>query len=155
MPVYRDYDQAALDDQYTQTVWVPDITQFTAVTDAMSADARASLKMHADLAYGASAAERLDIFPPPDSGAPVRVFFHGGSWLRNTKENAAYAAKMHVEAGAGFVAVNFAKADQVSLDEIIRQSRAAVAWVYKNISGFNCDPERIYIGGIIRSGLRN
>lgn len=79
---------------------------------------------------------------------PVRVFFHGGGWRMNSKEKACYAAEMHVDAGATYVTPDFAKIDQVPLDEIIRQSRAAVAWVYTNIAEYGGDPGRIYVGGI-------
>ncbi len=148
MAVYGDYDQQELDNQYNQNYWVSDIETHSARSREMNQWVQENLEAKRDIAYGDREEERLDIFLTDRTPAPVRIFFHGGAWLRNTKENAAYAAKMHVEAGAHFIAVNFAKADQAPLDEMIRQSRSAVAWVYRNIADFGGDPERILIAGI-------
>jgi arylformamidase len=35
----------------------------------------------------------------------------------------------------------------VTLEEIVRQSRAAIAWLYENAPGFGGDRERIYVSG--------
>jgi arylformamidase len=148
MAVYLDYDQKALDDQYTQAVWVPDNTPYTEVSARLGEEARASLDYRADIPYGERPEELLDIFVPKGAaGAPVRVFYHGGSWLQGTKHNGASLAKLHVDAGALLVAVNFVKASEAHLDEIVRQSRAAVAWVYRNIAEYGGDPDKIMIGG--------
>ncbi len=147
MAVYGAYAQQELDNQYNQNYWVPDPEPHTQRGRAMNAWARENLEARRDVAYGGRQEECLDIYLSEKTPAPVRVFFHGGAWLHNTKEDAAYAAKMHVEAGALFVAVNFVKADQAPLDEIIRQSRAALAWVHGNIAAFGGDPERILIAG--------
>jgi len=42
-------------------------------------------------------AAKLDVFAPKNaSGAPVRVYFDGGGWLRGAKEGAAFAAPLSI-----------------------------------------------------------
>lgn len=145
--LYLEYDKEALDNQYNPRFWVPDHEVHTKATTARSQAAIEKLDGQFNIAYGDSDDEILDIFPATGTNDPVRIFFHGGAWIRNTKADACYGADTHVEAGALFVAVNFSKLTAVPLGEMIRQSRAAVTWVYNNIKSYGGDPERIFIGG--------
>ena len=108
---------------------------------------RGILNCRLDIAYGPSDAERLDIFPAAGDGAPVVVYFHGGAWTRWDKANNSFPAVPFSAAGATFVSAGFALVPGVTLDELIRQCRAAVAWVYANASGFGADPDRLYVAG--------
>ena len=45
------------------------------------------------------------------------------------------------------VVVNYALCPKVTIDEIVRQARAAIAWTYKSAGSFGGDPERIYVAG--------
>jgi len=45
------------------------------------------------------------------------------------------------------VVTNYALCPRVTLPEITRQSRAAIAWLYKTERTFAGDPERIYVSG--------
>jgi arylformamidase len=105
------------------------------------------LECRLDVAYGPSEAERLDIFPAPADNAPVVVYFHGGAWTRWDKANNSFQAVPFTGAGATFVSVDFALVPRVTLDELIRQCRAAVAWVHGNARDFGADPDRLYIAG--------
>ncbi|MBL6958549.1 MAG: alpha/beta hydrolase [Rhodospirillales bacterium] len=147
MALYLDYDTEALNNQYNPRFWVPDAEVHTKATTARSQAAIKKLDGQFNISYGDSDDEILDVFPGTGTDDPVRVFFHGGAWVRNTKADACYAADTHAEAGALFVAVNFSKLTAVPLAEMIRQSRAAVAWVYNNIKDYGGDPRRIYLGG--------
>ena len=63
MKVYRDYDQAELDRNYTQTAWAANQEEIIAWYGTESATLRARLAYQADIAYGASEVEKLDLFP--------------------------------------------------------------------------------------------
>jgi arylformamidase len=56
------------------------------------------------------------------------------------------------QAGACVVAVNYALAPSVTLGEITRQCRAAVAWVHTNAREFGGDPARIHVCGSSAGG---
>ena len=145
--VWLDYDQEALDAQYNQRSLVPDADDYIAVDVAESARVREKLDCRIDVAYGPSGDERLDVFPALAPGSPLAVYMHGGAWTRSDKANESFMAEAFVEAGAAFVAVNFGLCPRVTLDEMIRQARAAVAWSHANARDFNADPDRLFIAG--------
>ena len=144
--VWLDYDQEALDRQYDQRVLVPDANDYVERNAHDSAIVRVQLECQLDVAYGPSTEETLDIFPAGD-GTPVLIYVHGGAWTRWSKNENSYQAPVFINAGAAFISVNFAMAPQVSLDELVRQNRTAVKWVYGHARDFGADPNRIYIGG--------
>ena len=49
--------------------------------------------------------------------------------------------------GVTTVVINYALCPFVSIDEITRQARAAVAWTLRNIGNYGGDPSRVSIGG--------
>ena len=145
--VWLDYDQEALDAQYNQRSLVPDADDYIAVDVAESERVRQKLECRIDVAYGPSEDEKLDVFPAVAPGSPFAVYMHGGAWTRSDKANESFMAEAFVEAGAAFVSVNFGLCPRVTLDEMIRQAREAVAWSYANARGFDADPDRLFIAG--------
>ena len=147
MKIYRDFDQAELDRQYTARTGAPDWEDYIRQGAAESARVRGSLTCRRDIPYGPTRDEVLDVFPAKRAGAPVVVFIHGGYWRMLSKDDVSVFAELFVPRGAAFVAVNYALAPKVTIDEIVRQNRAALAWVYKNAADFGGDPNRVYING--------
>jgi len=154
--VYNGMDQETLDREYNAVATVPDLAPFLEDYARRSADMRASLSCHLDVAFGESEAETMDIFPaspsPSGPGAPVFVFIHGGYWRRLSKDESSFMAGAFTKAGIAVAAVNYALAPSVSLDEIVRQCRAAVAWLHHNGEDFGIDPNRIVVGGSSAGG---
>ena len=56
-------------------------------------------------------------------------------------------AKGPASKGVVTVVVNYALCPEVTVDKIVRQVRAAIAWVYKNAGSFGGDPECIHVSG--------
>ena len=52
-----------------------------------------------------------------------------------------------VRNGITAVLVNYALCPSVNIDEIVRQSRAAAAWTYRNAEDFGGNPEQISVSG--------
>ena len=145
--IYLDYDQQELDDQYNQRVLVPDAEDYIADDKAETTRVRKTYECRLDVAYGSSGDQKLDVFPAPNPGAQILVYMHGGAWTRSDKSIESFMGEGFIRAGAAFVAVNFSLCPKVSLDELIRQARQAVAWAYRNAATFNGDPDRFYIAG--------
>lgn len=151
--VYRDLDQAGLDREYNARATVPDVEPYLARYAAESARMRAALPCHLDVAYGPTPEETLDIFPAAGPRpAPTMVFVHGGYWRLLGKGDSSFMAEAFTGAGATLVAVNYALAPRVTLDEIVRQVRAAVAWLHREGKAYGVDPERIHAVGSSAGG---
>ncbi len=148
-PIYLSYDRAALDLQYNNQLRVPGFNEHIAGWQRESARVRAALPGARDVAYGPSADEVLDIYLPakPNGPAPVQVYYHGGYWRTFAAADFAFVAERIVEAGAIAVIVNYALAPAVRIGELVRQCRAALAWVHANIGRYGGDDRRIYLSG--------
>jgi arylformamidase len=146
--IYRDFDsQAAIDAQYNPSLQLPDPSAPGRHYSAAAHQARYSLPCVLDLAYGPTRAETLDIFPAAQANAPVFVFLHGGYWRAlSSKEFSGIALGLQ-PLGITSVVVNYALCPHVTIDEIVRQTRAALAWTLRNIPHYGGDPRRVAIGG--------
>jgi len=147
-PVFRDYDQKALDDAYDQAVYAPNRDQLLERRNLASEAARRRLGEPQRFAYGPGPNEQLDVYPTR-SGAPIQVFVHGGAWRAGRAREYAAAAEMFVGAGAHYVALDFDNAPDCGGDLFVMadQVRRAIAWVYRNAAVFGGDPERVYVSG--------
>jgi arylformamidase len=146
--VYRYYDQPELERQLNARATVADITPFLRRYAAESTRMRESLPCQLGVSYGTSEAERLDIFPAAAGGpAPIFVFLHGGYWRLLDSADSCFMAECLTKAGACVVAVNYALAPRVTLSEIVRQCRAAVAWLHRYAAQFGGDSTRIHVAG--------
>ncbi|RUR58030.1 alpha/beta hydrolase [Vreelandella populi] len=108
---------------------------------------RARHRVTLDLAYGPSTAERMDIFHAQSSDAPVHVFYHGGYWRSLSHREFSFIVDGLVEAGITVVVVNYALCPEVRFSELVRQSRAAVAYVYRHAKALGVDPAQLSISG--------
>jgi arylformamidase len=135
------------DAQYDNRARVADALQILALWADRSAAARAALACRLDIAYGPDPGERLDVFPAATSGAPVLVYIHGGYWRALDKRDASFVAPPFVAAGALVVVPNYALCPAASIDEIVRQQQAALAWVWRHAGAHGGDRDRIVVAG--------
>lgn len=147
--VWRDLDQADVDDGFDIPKSAPNLRQLVGRFASNSALVRARLGAPRRLAYGASAIEALDIYPAARPNAPIQVFLHGGAFRRGLAKDYAFAAETFVHAGAHFVVPDFVSANDVGGDllPLVEQVRRAVAWVHRNARSFGGDPERVFVSG--------
>ena len=151
-PVFLHYDREALDREYNNRAKVPNALEMLDGFTRESAEARAVLLSRLDVAYGAHPAERLDAFapttpPPGGGGAPIHLFIHGGYWQWLDKADFSFVARAFAPAGAITVVINYALMPAVSMDELVRQCRAAAAWTFRNAPSLGGDPERLFVSG--------
>lgn len=148
--LYREFStQEELDAQYNLRDSVPDYPAYSRFYEESSRQAREQLECRLDVPYGPTLAERLDIFPAGRDGpaAPVLIFIHGGYWCRFSSKEFSFVAEGPVSAGVATVVINYALCPTVSIGEIVRQCRAAAAWVHANAGSFGGDPDRIFVSG--------
>ncbi len=146
-PVYRGYDQEGLDAQYERLV-APDSYAIFDRWRARSDASAAKRPCIVDIAYGPSEMEKLDIFPSADPDGPILIYIHGGYWIWKDKVDFRFVAEGVVDAGVNLVVINYALTPHVTMDEIIRQVRAAVAFTWKNAGGvIPGNRNRIFLAG--------
>lgn len=146
--LYREFEtQAQLDAQYNPAIRLADPTVPAKHYVARSALARQTLRCVLDVPYGPTLAETLDIFPADVPHAPVFVFIHGGYWRAFSSKEFSCVALGLQPLGITTVVVNYALCPAVTLDEITRQVRAAVAWTHRHIADYGGDPARVALGG--------
>jgi len=146
-PLYRTYDRAALDAQYNNRARVPEHETHSARWGAASEAARRELRCKLDLAYGPTPAERLDLFLADRPNAPLLLFIHGGYWMSRDKKDFSFLARPFVQAGISVALVNYALAPAVTVAEVVRQSRAAAAWLWREGASHGIDRERMFVFG--------
>jgi arylformamidase len=146
--LYRSFvTQAQIDAQYNPSLCVADPAAEMRHYVERSAYARETLRASLDVRYGPTRAETLDIFPAERSGAPVFVFIHGGYWRSLSSKDFSCIALGLQSLGITTVIPNYALCPEVSIDEITRQMRAAVAWVLRGAGTFGGDAARVAVGG--------
>jgi len=147
-PIYRDYDQAALDAQYNARAAVPAFDAFVKRWIEDSAQTASDLPCTLDIAYGESEVEILDIFHPAGGGpAPVLMFFHGGYWRAGDKAWFRFLARPFVERGAMFVIPKYGLVPDHNMDELVAQCRRAVAWTHRHAGEYGGDSARMFVSG--------
>ncbi|GGV33117.1 esterase [Actinomadura cremea] len=120
---------------------------------AMSDDAVAGLPGRPGIVYDEASGERLDVWGVADgTSRPAFVFVHGGYWMALSRRESAFMARMLHAHDVATVVPDYTLAPEASLDEIVRQVRAAVAWVYRHGREHGLDPERIIVGGSSAGG---
>lgn len=103
----------------------------------------------AGIAYGEDPRQKLDVYVPrqPLEGAPVVVFFYGGSW--NSGDRGDYAFVGEALASRGIVAVlaDYRLYPQVRYPLFLEDSARAVAWTRAHIRAFSGNPQRLFLMG--------
>jgi arylformamidase len=147
-------DRAAIDRDYNARASVP-LSVFEAAMAryrSLSAAAIAALSHELDIVYDEASGETLDIVGTGGDLRPVFVFIHGGYWRALSKKDSAFMALPLAKSGIATVAVDYTLAPAASLEEIVRQVRAAIAWIVHRGSAHGLDPGRIFVGGSSAGG---
>ncbi|MBL5973608.1 MAG: alpha/beta hydrolase [Candidatus Leucobacter sulfamidivorax] len=137
---------AELDEAYDVEGSVESFEKYIEFFDRASEAARAETENTLDIPYGHTRAETLDVFHGPPGG-PVVFFIHGGYWKSVSSKDESYLGTGMTRAGATVVVPDYALLPHVTIDEIVRQMRAAFAWTKKHIAEFGGDPDRIVLAG--------
>lgn len=150
--IYNGYTKDELEIHFDPQKATPDHAEWTEIRNQASLRVRKTLRSFLDVPYGNSPRQKLDIFPAEKTGAPVLVYFHGGYWRGGSKEQNCHFAELFVKAGATAVIVEYDLCPSVTVTDIVRQARAAIAWVYKNIARYGGDPSKLHICGLSAGG---
>jgi arylformamidase len=149
---YKGFPQDELEYQYNPRVSVPEFPELSKVRAAQARKVRESAKSWLDVAYGKSPREKMDIYAADRPGGPVFVYLHGGYWRGGSKEDNCSFAPTFTARGATVVLVEYDLCPQVTVSDIVGETRSAIAWVYRNIARYGGDPGKIYLAGSSAGG---
>lgn len=146
---WRDLSQQELDAAYAQAVWAPNMTEVLARYGANSERTRSRLGAPERLQYGETAVEMLDLYAADAATAPIQVFVHGGGWSAGSAREHGFLAETFVNAGAHFIALDFASVQDTGGDlvPLVEQLRRAIGWIYRSAADFGGDPASIFVSG--------
>ncbi len=144
---YEGLSREELEHHYNPQVSVPDHPQLAEARRAKSQLARESLQSWLNVPYGDSPRQVLDIFPADQPLAPVLLFIHGGYWRGGSKDDNCGFAPRFVQSGVTVVLVEHDLCPTVTVTDIVRQTRSAISWTYRNISRYNGNQSKLYVSG--------
>lgn len=141
----RDYSARAT---VTPELFEAEMVRYRALSDAV----RGPWATHLDVVYDEESGQTLDILGTGAEPRAVFVFIHGGYWRMLSKRDSAFMAGVLARHGIATVAVDYRLAPEVSLAEIVREVRAAIAFLWKNGRRYGINPDRIHVGGSSAGG---
>jgi arylformamidase len=144
---YKAFRKEELEYQYNPRVSVPEFPELAKKRSEASRKVRDRVKSFLNVAYGDTPRQTLDIFPPDRPGGPVLLFFHGGYWRSGAKEENCAFVRTFTDRGATVVVIEYDLCPQVTVTDIVRQARNAIAWTYRNIIRYGGDPSKLYVCG--------
>lgn len=148
MKLYRDFTtQEEIDREYNIELAVGDMRPYIDWFINCSAGARRDLQCVQDVRYGPTLDETLDLFPSRSAGAPLLLFVHGGYWRLLSSKEFSLVARGLVARDITVAVMNYSLCPKVTIAEITRQSRAAVAWLVRHAAEYRGDPARLYVCG--------
>lgn len=145
--LYRDFvTQEAIDREYDPMRGRDPVALLTGWRER-SERTRARHRVTLDVPFGPSLAERMDIYHATRNNAPVHLFFHGGYWRSLGHREFGFIVDELVTKGITVAVVNYALCPAVAFGEVVRQSQAALAWVYRHAESLGVDREQISVSG--------
>lgn len=133
--------------EYNARAMITDHPQIFARWAQQAASTRRLRACLLDLPYGESAAEKLDLFPARIEGAPLLVFIHGGFWRSLDKSDFSWIAPPYVARGVSVALINYGLAPATPVEDIVRQTLHAIAWLYRNGVRYGFNPQRLFVSG--------
>ena len=143
---WRSADDAVLEAHFNPRAAVGDETVEIWIGEYLEAAeaAREACPGRYDIAYGPGAREALDLHRPASgAGGALFMFIHGGF----SKADHSFAVCGFVERGVTVANVDYALCPDVTLDEIVAEMRACLAFVHAHAEEWGCDPARLFVGG--------
>jgi len=104
------------------------------------------------IAYGSDPRQQLDIYLPKTAetrpkGAPVVVFFYGGSWSSGNRKE--YSFVGHALNAKGVIAIiaDYRLVPKVRYPDFVFDSARAVIWAAENIAEYGGDSNSLFVAG--------
>ena len=146
--LYRSFaTQEQIDQEYNPRLRFKQTDLYLKQYLSESARIHKNLKHQNNIPYGPSLSETLDYYPSEKRDSPLLCFIHGGYWHSFSSRDFAFISEAPHSKGFSVAHINYALCPQVTLDEIVRQCRAAIVWLYRHAKELCFNPELIGVAG--------
>lgn len=101
------------------------------------------------LAYGTHPRQRLDLFQParPAPGAPLVVFFYGGSWNRGERADYRFVGRALAARGLVAVVADYRLYPEVRYPDFLHDAAAALVYARARAQAWGAHPGRVVLAG--------
>jgi arylformamidase len=144
---YKGFRRDEMEYQYNPRVSVPEFPELAKIRAAQARKVRDTANAWLNLPYGNSPRETLDIYAAEKAGGPVLIYIHGGYWRTGSKEDNCNFVPTFTRRGVTVVLIEYDLCPQVTVTDIVRQTRSSIAWVYKNIVLYGGNPTKLFVSG--------
>ncbi len=104
------------------------------------------MKKLADVIYGASETQVLDVFLPAGAPTALFVYFHGGGFVGGDKSKEETFVPYLIDRGIAVISANYRMYPNAKYPEFIEDAAQAVAWAYK-YAREELNFDKLYVGG--------
>lgn len=108
---------------------------------------RTGFKVDRDLAYGDGPRQRLDLYRPADTTAPLVVFLYGGGWESGSRGDYFFVGEALASRGYAVAIPDYRLFPEVRYPSFLQDAAAAVAWVHARASRLGVRPGPVYLVG--------
>ena len=119
------------------------------IFEALTPRDAGGVKAAGDVAYGPDPRQTLDVYVPAarPSGAPVAVFFYGGSWMSGSRADYAFVGEALAAGGFVTIVPDYRVYPQVRFPSFLDDGAGAVRWAADTAAQYGGDPRRIVLAG--------
>ena len=110
----------------------------------------------ASVPYGDQPRQKLDVYLPTQAlaekslaagGAPMVVFFYGGSWSSGNRADYRFVGEALASHGIAVVVADYRLSPEVRYPVFLQDSALAMRWAFDNAQKYGADPARIFVMG--------
>ena len=110
----------------------------------------------ASVPYGDQSRQKLDVYLPTQAlaekslaagGAPMVVFFYGGSWSSGNRADYRFVGEALASHGIAVVVADYRLSPEVRYPVFLQDSALAMRWAFDNAQKYGADPARIFVMG--------
>ena len=110
----------------------------------------------ANLPYGDQPRQKLDLYLPNQpqadnalaaGGAPMVVFFYGGSWSSGDRADYRFVGEALASQGIITLVADYRLSPEVRYPVFLQDSALAMRWAFDNAPTYGADPARIFVMG--------
>ncbi len=99
--------------------------------------------------YGPHGRQRLDVYQPPGDikGAPLVVFFYGGTWSSGNRADYRFVGEALASEGIVTVVADYRLSPEFRYPAFVEDSARAVRWALEKAPVYGADPGRVFVMG--------